>query len=210
MKKYLASIYLVLILSGCSSVTPPENFNNEVDQATLNSEVGTKSVDVNTQDDPEIQTVEGILNEYYTVSQALSADALSVHEQMCSIYYELNSHVSKGQGNTEKMHLQMKLLSGKVRSANDMKEWIDKNRGFFVVDNDGNGADLINIFDALHARYDELSDENKLLIEADWDSGSVFVKPEDVNPLAEAMDISRGTLQHAFDVISTYSSYPVD
>lgn len=127
---------------------------------------------------------------FYTVSDAISdynaavdglVDGADTHESMVDIYDEFAESVNKGQINTETAREQMELLIGEIVSLEEAKKWVEENEGLFLtgLDEDAIGQDLTGTFNTLRSKYDQLSEENRALVDSlmnvDWDTGNIQV-----------------------------------
>ena len=127
---------------------------------------------------------------FYTVSDAISdynaavdglVDGADTHESMVDIYDEFAESVNKGQINTETAREQMELLIGEIVSLEEAKKWVEENEGLFLtgLDEDAIGQDLTGTFNTLRSKYDQLSEENRALVDSlmnvDWDPGNIQV-----------------------------------
>lgn len=218
------------------------NFNNlSLEQLTTMNEVLTESGDrtaefaarmsalaevdeLGTVLDQVTNAVDDQAISFYTVSDAISdynaavdglVDGADTHESMVDIYDEFAESVNKGQINTETAREQMELLIGKIVSLEEAKKWVEENEGLFLtgLDEDAIGQDLTGTFNTLRSKYDQLSEENRALVDSlmnvDWDTGNIQVAQADVVALADAFGMSAAALQQSLDLISTYSDYTI-
>lgn len=142
-------------------------------------------------------------------------DELTVHEDMTDVYDEFAKSVNKGQINSDIARKQMELLIGKEVDLETARQWVKDYKGLFLTadDDDNQGQELIGIFDSLHSKYNQLSKDQKSvvdgLMQVDWENGSISVAQHDVTKLAQAFGVSTNTMQQALDIINSYSAHVI-
>lgn len=155
----------------------------------------------------EFRSVAGDIAEYQEALEGIGPDAEDNHETLTEIFDELKEASDQGQINTETAREQMKLLYGEVLNLEDLRKRIKDTDGLFTVDEDNPTKDALNSWKEFVALYKKLPSEAKKLADVDLDTKSIKVAQNDVEALAAALGLSATTLQHNFDLWTSYSDY---
>lgn len=155
----------------------------------------------------EFKTVTGDIANYQKALEGIGPEAEDNHETLSKIFDELKESADQGQINTETSREQMKLLYGEVLNLEDLRKRIKDTDGLFTVDEDNPTKDALNSWKEFVALYKKLPSEAKKLADVDLDTKSIKVAQNDVEALAAALGLSATTLQHNFDLWTSYSDY---
>lgn len=155
----------------------------------------------------EFRTVSGDIEKYQKALEKIGPDAEDNHKSLSKIFDELKEASDQGQINTETAREQMKLLYGEVLSLDDLRKRIKKTDGFFTVDKDNPTKDALDSWKEFVSLYKKLPEESKKLADVNLDTKSIKVAQNDVEAFATALGLSATSLQHTFDLLSSYGDY---